>query len=385
MAERRGPSSSEKDSLISRVGHQDNYNCQSCSAIVLPKGNVGHTMYALNEKEEPGVSDYITVCFDCMEWKPEREVARKIETAERLRNAPRGVNGLYARKLLRTLTERTRLFVYAGRALFVRRLGVILVALVVVLVAIGGLGMLVGTLFISVETGLRWVESILQSVRIIGTFLTTRPWILFAGLALVYAVHISERERDYLRGVHRERRRGGGRDLPNYHDYTYPRWQLLAACSSLTFLGMVDWLALSLGFREGSPLGASLLWLTGGLGLTGMLRAALREDRDASGFTVRPTPWVVGSRIAFVLGAIEITTTLTGRLLLSPVLTQTGFYLLPIVGVSYVLRRTIERRTGWRLALPLFTGTTVSDSSADQPPEQHEHDHEYTETQDSDQ
>ena len=368
--------------FIREVAAEDNYNCQSCGAIVLPKGNVGHTMYALNKKENPGVADYITVCFDCMEWRPEQEVARKIKTAERLRNAPRGFNQLYARKLLRTGIEKTRLFVFAGRGLFARRLVVALTALGVVLTALLSTIALVGVLFVSGEIAVQWTVATVNSLLTVSAFFATHSWLFVTALATAYAVHLTERERDYLLGVQRERRRGGGRDLPNYRDYRYPRWQLLAVFSLIAITGTLDWFALSTGLRDGSPVGSSLLWLTGSLGVVVMLRAALREDRDASGFTVRPTPWVFTSRIALALGGIEIATTLSGRSLLPSVLTQIGFALVPLVGVGYVVRRTIERRTGWRLRVPPFTGTAVREPGDDQVLEQH--DSEYAEEHDSD-
>ncbi|WP_158057933.1 hypothetical protein [Halorussus halophilus] len=328
------------------------------------------------------VENNVTVCFDCMEWRPETEVARKIETAKRLRNASRGVNTLYARKLLKTGIEKTRLFVFAGRALFVRRLTVGLTALVVVLTAILSVVALVGTLFVSVETGVQWTLTVSNSLRTTGAYLRTRSWLLVAALATAYALHVAEREREYLLGVQRERRRGGGRDLPNYRDYKYPRWQLLVAFSILTSIGALDWFALSVGLRDGSRVGASLLWLTGSIGVAVALRAALREDRDASGFAVRPTPWVGVSRLALALGSVEIATTFSSRTFLPEALTQTGFALVPLVGVGYVLRRTIERHTGWRPYLPYFTRTLISAPRDDPPREQH--DPEYPEENDSD-
>jgi len=264
------------------------------------------------------VSDHVTVCWDCFEWQPEEEVEQRIRNVEQLRNAEPGLSTLYARAVLRTLVEKIRLFGYAGRALFVRRLSIVLAVAVLLFVA-----------------------TILLAV---------------GGLAIGYLGHVTERERDYLRGVQRERRRGGGRDLPSYDGTNRPRWHLLAGFGVLSLLGTLDWLVLSLGHRDGSPVGAAILWLCGSVGVAYALRRALYEDRDASGFPIRPTPWVFISRTALALGFFELTVMLVSRPdlpLLPRPLTQAGVVLVPLIGGLYVLRRTVERHLGWRLRLPV--------------------------------
>lgn len=313
-------------------------------------------MYPVDpEQEHSSVHSYVTVCWDCFEWSPEEEVSQAIRESARLRNAEPGLSTLYARALFRTLVEKVRLFSYAGRVLFVRRLTIVFGVALLFLVVTTMLATLVGTLFVSVQTGLRWSTGILGLFRGVGSILVANPWLIVGGLAIGYLSHVTERERDYLRGVQRERRRGGGRDLPSYDGTNRPRWHLLAGFGVLSLLGTLDWLFLSLGFRDGSPVGAAILWLCGSVGVAYALRRALYEDRDASGFPVRPTPWVFISRTALALGFFELTVMLVSRpdlQLLPRPLTQAGVVLVPLVGGLYVLRRTVERRWGWRLRLP---------------------------------
>ncbi|UPV98926.1 hypothetical protein M0R88_10325 [Halorussus gelatinilyticus] len=311
------------------------------------------------------VSDHVTICWDCFEWQPVEKVEQKIRNVEQRRNAEPGLSTLYARALFRTLVEKVRLFSYAGRVLFVRRLTIVFSVALLFLVVTTLLATLVGTLFVSVQTGFRWSTSVLRLLQGVGTILVANPWLIVGGLATGYFGHVTERERDYLRGVQRERRRGGGRDLPSYDGTNRPRWHLLAGFVILALLGTLDWVFLSLGFRDGSPVGAAVLWLCGSVGVAYALRRALYEDRDAGGFPVRPTPWVFASRTALAFGLLELTVMLVGRPGLLPLprpLTQAGFILVPLVGGLYVLRRTVERRWGWRLRLPisLLPSPTVS-------------------------
>ncbi len=347
---------SEQEPLINRVAVRDNYNCQICGSLVLPKGRVGYALHPLESGQtENKLENNFTVCWDCITTEDHQQIELRIKQIGEIKNAESGLSTLYAKAVARTLVERVRLFSYAGRALFVRRLGVVFAVGLLLLVVMTLLATLVGTLFVSVETGLRWLTTTLTLLEVVAKLVLANSWLAVAGVTTGYLVHVAERERDYLRGVQRERRRGGGRDLPSYDGTQRPCWHLLAGFTAFGLLGCLDWLLLVLNLRDGSPVGAALLWLIGAVGVAYTLRAALYEDRDASGFQVRPTPWVFASRTALALGGLEVVRMLAGRpdlLALPRLLTQGGFALAPVVGGLYVLRRTIERRWGWRLRLP---------------------------------
>jgi hypothetical protein len=286
------------------------------------------------------------VCWDCFEWKDEREIERKARKSLQAKTASRELSLRYVTAVVRNLTEKTRLFVHTGRLVVLRRLVVATVALACLL-ALGVLfaGM-VGALFVSPEAGIEWGTATLSLYQGSWAALRANPEAALSVLAVGYLAHVVERERAYRRERFRNRRRRG--ETPTV-SYARPRWQFVTGFAVVGLVGAVDWLLVSNGvFPAGMLFGAVVLWLVGSAGVAYYLRYALREDRDVDGQPVAPAPWVFATRSALFVGLIGIVTTVsTTDLSLSPLLVELAVLTTPVVGLGYVARRYIERRTQW--------------------------------------
>jgi hypothetical protein len=304
-------------------------------------------MYSTQSADgDSDIENYATVCWDCFEWKDEREIERKARKSLQAKTASRELSLRYVTAVVRNLTEKTRLFVHTGRLVVLRRLVVATVALACLL-ALGVLfaGM-VGALFVSPEAGIEWGTATLSLYQGSWAALRANPEAALSVLAVGYLAHVVERERAYRRERFRNRRRRG--ETPTV-SYARPRWQFVAGFAVVGLVGAVDWLLVSNGvFPAGMLFGAVVLWLVGSVGIAYYLRYALREDRDVDGQPVAPAPWVFATRSALFVGLIGIAGRVsTTNLSLSPLLVELAVLTTPVVGLGYVARRYIERRTEW--------------------------------------
>lgn len=343
--------------LVDQVGERDNFTCQICGAVTKPRGDVGYIMHPLDQSHdvEDRVENHFTVCLDCFEWKDKQIVYHEVSKASRLKNAKPGFTLLYAHRLFRECIEKTRVFVHTGRFLLARRL--LVVAIGSILLFGGGLTLIVtiGSLLFGLDTGQQWIQIVLQETEGILRALRGNTIVLAVLGGVGYFAHIREREQAYKRHIKRRHRRGTTMESVTHER---PRWQFVAGFSLLGWVGALDWTLIQTGrFPAGSLVGAFVLWSVGALGTVIFLRSALREDRDIAGFAVWATGWVFTSRYSFCLGFIDALLTLfdfgadLSMLLWIP----------PTIGGIYVLRRIVERRTGWEpRTATMWLRTTVS-------------------------
>ena len=338
----------QNDELIHRVARRDNYNCQVCHNIVTPRGRAGYLIDSVDPQKdtENPVDNNITVCWDCGEWKDIGAVEEVTSHAIELKTASKGLSLKYAKASVREFTEKSRVFAHTGRAVVLRRAFVATVGLALLFVmSVVGAG-LVGALFVSPETGVRWFQSVLAQYQAIESILLARPWLALVGIAIGYAIHVFEQERAYEREVFRDERRRG--ETPS-ETHGRPRWQFVAGFAAVGLFGALDWILVHHDvFPNGMLFGALVFWTVGSAGVAYYLRQTLREERDIDGYPVNPAPWVFTSRYALFVALVGIATSyLTTYSILPPTVLELTLVLAPLVGAVYVGRRLAERRTVW--------------------------------------
>ena len=345
--------------LVDKVGERDNFNCQVCGAVTLPRGRVGYMMYPQDSTDnDPDLANYATVCWDCFEWEDDRVIERKVRQSIRLRTAPGKLSSLYLRAILREFKERARLFAHTGRLVVIRRFIAAVVTSTTLLILGALLAGTVGVLLVSPSSGLEWTEAALTLCQRAGRIVLSLPWIGLTTLGIGYLVHVFEQERAYERELFRDQRRRG--DTPEI-SYARPRWQFVAGFAIVGLFGALDWVLVRHDvFPSGMLFGALVLWLVGAAGVAYYLRYALREDRDVDGQPVNPAPWVFAARYAlFVALAGGVATLLGTGAIFSPIMLDLAAITAPLVGLFYVLRRYAERRTSWGACLMQHVRTGI--------------------------
>ena len=338
----------QSDQLIHRVARRDNYNCQVCRSVVVPRGRVGYIMDSADpegESDDP-VDENITVCWDCVEWKDGDVLDREIDEAIELKTASKEPSLKYAKACLYEFSEKLRVFAHTGRAVVLRRAVVATVGLALLLTLGVTVAGIIGALFVSPDTGIQWVQSTLAQYQTMESVLFARPWIALVGIAVGYLVHVYEQERAYEREVFRDERRREGTLLESHGR---PRWQFVTGFAAAGLFGAVDWILVRHDvFSDGMLFGALVFWSVGSAGVAFYLRKALREDRDIHGQPVNPAPWVFASRYAlFVALAGAVASSLTTISLLPSTVLELALIAAPLVGALYVGRRLAEQRTVW--------------------------------------
>lgn len=348
LPERQPDDVETSDQLIHRVARRDNYNCQVCGSVVIPRGRVGYVMgSAQPEGEVDGpIDENITICWDCVEWEDNDVADQKTRQAIELKTASKEPSLKYTKACLRELAEKLRVFAHTGQAVVLRRALVATIGLALLLVMGVAATGAIGALFVSPETGLQWAESTLAQYQAIGLVLFDRSWLAFVGIAVGYVVHVYEQERAYERELFRDERRRG--ETPSI-GHGRPRWQFVAGLAAVGLFGAVDWILVRHGiFPDGMLFGALVFWGVGSAGVAFYLRKALREDRDIHGQPVNPAPWVFASRYAlFVALASAVASYLPTNSLLPSIALELALIAAPLAGALYVGRRLAEQRTVW--------------------------------------
>lgn len=345
--------------LVDQVGERDNFNCQVCGAVTLPRGRVGYMMYSLDSVDDDSdIGNYATVCWDCFEWKDDRVIERRVRQSNRLKTTSRKLSLLNTRASLREFKENARLFAHTGRLVVLRRF-VTVVAVSAMLLLLGSLlAGTVGTLLVSPTAGIDWTQSTLALYQKAGAIVLSQLWVGLTALGLCYLAHVFEQERAYERELFREQRRRGKTPTVSY---ARPRWQFVAGLATVGLFGAVDWVLVRHGvFPSGMRFGALILWSLGSVGVAYYLRYALREDRDVDGQPVNPAPWVFTARYALFVSLIGGAATLLGTgSVLPSIIHDFAIIVAPLVGVLYVLRRYAEQRTSWGARLMQQLRTTI--------------------------
>ncbi|ELZ68781.1 hypothetical protein C457_10986 [Haloferax prahovense DSM 18310] len=307
------------ESFQQALGRESSH-CEACGRVV--DGNdIGDFNILLLDGNVFTVENHVVLCRDCEERDDWKEAVRKKRAAEQPQ-PPTSLRGK-ARNLPNTihdyLTDPT------ARFLFARRLGVLALLLVGILLLLPPIAAVVGTLFVSPDTGMQWFDQSITAITAVRyTSISTLAWAFTGLFGIVYFTHIAERERNDPTGWAGE--------------WNPPKWYALAVYTAIGLYGAVMLILVAVGDAPaGRQFGAGILWFVGSLGIAYQIKDALRLDLVRMVWEPRRELWEFPTRYGFVLAltAVAVGPPASLPMFTTPLLTA----LTPTVSTAYIIAR----------------------------------------------
>ncbi|MFC7130574.1 hypothetical protein [Haloferax chudinovii] len=299
---------------------RESSHCEACGREV--DGNDLDTfIIALLEANVFTAENHVVLCRRCEKRDGWREAVRK-KRAEEKPLPPTSLRGK-AQNLPHILKD--YLTDPTARFLFARRFGVLALLLVGILLFIPPVAAVVGTLFISPNTGMQWFDQSITTITgIRNTSISTLAWAFTGLFGIVYFAHIAERERNDPTGWAGE--------------WNPPKWYALAVYTVIGLYGAVVLILVAVGDAPaGRRFGAQILWFVGSLGIAYQIKDALRLDLVRMVWEPRRELWEFPTRYGFVLA---LTAVAVGPLASLPTLTTPLLAALtPTVSTAYIIAR----------------------------------------------
>jgi hypothetical protein len=306
-------SGDDDDEILETVPARDNHTCQVCGGLCAPVGELSWVATPHGRSDEHTPEAYLLLCVRCYHRsRQETDLSEELTAASWWYESEADSWGAL-RLLVRNGWQRFRQHWYTGRGVVAIRTIGVLVGLLGLVVGFALLGGIAGMLFVGPQAGLTWATSVLTIGPRAITTIHAHPSLLVGVLGLGYGVHVIERER-YYAATTLWQDQTFGKYTPPEETASIALTTLVTGATSLAVLGGVYW-TLTLTGVFVNPVGATVFWFGGAVGLGYSLPQLTQSDGYALDLPIRPARWRATIHVSLLIGALAIGSVMLPRFL----------------------------------------------------------------------